>query len=83
MKAITEFDRQREKLHALGAGELNNTELLAILLGTGSSEFSVLDLCGKIMRSVQDEAAGLLKLSAEELCGFQSVGLAKAATILD
>ncbi len=55
MKAIAEHDRPREKLHALGAGSLSNAELLAILLCTGLSALSVLNLCKQIMKSVKDK----------------------------
>lgn len=82
MKALASEDRPREKLHALGAGALSNAELLAILFCTGSSELSVLDFCGKIMRSVNDDPARLLTRTTEDLCRFRGVGVAKAATLL-
>lgn len=82
MKAVAEYDRPREKLHALGAGKLSNAELLAILLGTGSPELSVLDLCGKIMKSVKDEPSRLLTRTAEDFCRFPGIGVAKAATLM-
>ena len=82
MKAIAEYDRPREKLHALGAESLSHAELLAILLCTGSSELSVLDLCGRIMKSVNNEPAGLLSRTAEGFCRFPGIGVAKAATLL-
>ena len=47
VKALAEYDRPREKLHALGARALKAEELLAILLCTGTSKISVLDLCKK------------------------------------
>jgi DNA repair protein RadC len=82
VKALAEYDRPREKLHALGAGKLNNAELLAILLCTGSSELSVLDLCGKIMKSVKDDPSRLLTRTAEDFCRFPGIGVAKAATLM-
>jgi len=82
MEAMAPEDRPREKLHAFGAGTLSNTELLAILFCTGSSELSVLDLCGQVMLSINDEAAGLRTMTTEQLCAFKGVGAAKAATLL-
>jgi len=82
MKAIAESDRPREKLHALGADALSNEELLAILLCTGTSELSVLDLCGKIMRSVDNEPSRLPLLAAKDYCRFPGVGVAKSATMM-
>jgi DNA repair protein RadC len=82
MKALADEDRPREKLHALGAVALSNAELLAILFCTGSSELSVLDLCGEIMRSVKDDPACLLTRTAEDFCRFRGVGEAKAAALM-
>ncbi|MFC0513525.1 UPF0758 domain-containing protein [Mucilaginibacter angelicae] len=82
MKAIAEYERPREKLHALGAGALSNAELLAILLCTGSSELSVLDLCEKIMRSVRNRPEQLLNRTAKDFCKFPGIGVAKAATLM-
>lgn len=82
MKAVAEYDRPREKLHAMGADKLSHAELLAILLCTGSSELSVLDLCKKIMRSVKNEPARLAAQKVEDFCKFPGVGVAKAATLL-
>jgi hypothetical protein len=82
MKAIAEYDRPREKLHALGAGSLSNAELLAILLRTGSSELSVLDLCKKVMKSVKNDPVSLLNRTAEDFCRFPGIGVAKAALLM-
>lgn len=82
VKAMVEYDRPREKLHALGARALNVEELLAILLCTGTSEVSVLDLCKKITRSLKGDLSALLKMTAEQLCSFPGIGVAKAATIM-
>lgn len=81
-KGMPEYDRPREKLHALGAAALADYELLAILLCTGTSELSVLDLCKKIMRSVKHDPKRLLTKSAAELCKFPGIGAAKAATLI-
>jgi DNA repair protein RadC len=82
VKALAEYDRPREKLHALGARALTAEELLAILLCTGTSELSVLDLCKKMMRSLKGDLAGMLEMTAEQLCSFPGIGVAKAATLM-
>jgi DNA repair protein RadC len=82
MKAIAEYDRPREKLHALGAASLSHAELMAILLCTGSSELSVLDLCKRIMKSIKNEPGRLLSRTVEDFCRFPGIGVAKAATLL-
>lgn len=80
--ALPEHDRPREKLHALGAGKLSNAELLAILLCTGAQELSVLDLCEEVMKSVKNDPARLLTMTAEDFCKFRGIGVPKAATLL-
>jgi hypothetical protein len=82
VKALAEYDRPREKLHALGARALKAEELLAILLCTGTSEVSVLDLCKKITRSLEGDLSALLEMTAEQLCSFPGIGVAKAATLM-
>ncbi|MEN0057153.1 MAG: UPF0758 domain-containing protein [Mucilaginibacter sp.] len=82
MKALAEYERPREKLHALGARALKAEELLAILLCTGTSEISVLDLCKKITRSLQGDLSALPEMTAEQLCSFPGIGVAKAATLM-
>jgi hypothetical protein len=82
VKALAGYDRPREKLHALGARALSGEELLAILLCTGTSEVSVLDLCKKIMRSLNGDLSGLPEMTAEQLCAFPGIGVAKAATLM-
>lgn len=82
VKAFAEYDGPREKLHALGARALKAEELLAILLCTGTSEVSVLDLCKKIVRSLKGDLAGMLEMTAEQLCAFPGIGVAKAATLM-
>jgi len=82
VKALAQYDRPREKLHDLGAGKLSAEELLAILLCTGTSEVPVLDLCKKIVRSLKGDLSGMLEMTAEQLCAFPGIGVAKAAILM-
>lgn len=50
IKNWPEGDRPREKLLKKGAKALSNSELLAILLRTGTNGFSALDLARKVMK---------------------------------
>ena len=68
-----EEDRPREKLIQQGALALSNAELLAILIGSGNTEESAVEL----MRKVLDGKANI-----EDLCRFKGIGPAKAVTIL-
>jgi len=50
IKTWPEDDRPREKLFKKGAGALSNSELLAILLRTGTNGTSAIDLVRKILK---------------------------------
>ena len=77
-----EEDRPREKLAALGAEALSSAELLAILIGSGNTEESAVDLMKKILNSCNNNLNTLGKMSIQELMQFKGIGEAKAITIL-
>lgn len=54
IKSWPENDRPREKLFKLGAHQLTDTELLAILLRTGSKGESAIDLAREILNKFGD-----------------------------
>lgn len=74
-------ERPRERLLEQGADALSNTELLAIILRTGTQEENVLQLSGRILAEY-DGLRGLARVSASELTRFKGLGKAKAAQIL-
>ncbi len=75
-------DRPREKLIALGATALSNAELLAILIGSGSSKESAVDLMKRILNDCGNNLNTLGKMSLDELEQYHGMGPAKAVTIL-
>ncbi len=72
--------RPRERMERLGAAQLTDQELLAILLATGSKTRSALDLAGEMFRRFGG-LAGFRQLTLTELTEQKGVGLAKAATV--
>lgn len=71
----------REKLTRQGARRLSDTELLAILLRTGTTERDVLALA----QAVLDDAgglAGLLGQDMDTLCAVKGIGQTKACTLM-
>ena len=76
---IPEADRPREKLLRKGAPALSDQELLAILLGKGTTAIDVMTLAGKLAKVVDEKG---LNLRAEDLKQFGAVGDAKATLIL-
>ena len=76
---MSEGDRPREKLLRMGAKALADHELLAILLGSGSTAIDVMTLARKLAKVVDEKG---LEVSAEDLKQFWAVGNAKATLIL-
>ncbi|RKQ17944.1 DNA repair protein RadC [Oceanobacillus bengalensis] len=81
IKDVPKEDRPRERLLQLGANHLSNQELLAILLGSGTKEESVMDLSNRLLMHFE----GLKLLSdatIEELVSIKGIGIAKGVSIL-
>ena len=77
-----EEDRPREKLMRLGADALSNAELLAILIGSGSTKESAVSLMQRVLNDCDNNLNTLGKRSIHELMTYNGVGEAKAITIL-
>ena len=55
--------------------------MVAILIGSGSKNESAVDLCKRILSSVDNNLNALGKLSIKQLMEFKGIGEAKAITI--
>ena len=77
-----EEDRPREKLMRLGASALSDAELLAILVGSGSTKEDALTLMKRILADCNNNLNTLGKMTLRQLCEYNGVGEAKAITIL-
>lgn len=78
LKDIPKFDRPREKFLEKGPDALTNSELLAILLGSGIKGTNVKVLSQKILRKFGDN---LLNVSVDDLMQVSGIGQAKALQI--
>ena len=81
IKNWSQDDQPREKLRDKGKIVLSDAELVAILIGSGSREESAVDLCKRILASVDHNLNALGKLSLTQLMEFKGIGEAKAITI--
>ncbi|QYA25372.1 JAB domain-containing protein [Gramella sp. MT6] len=81
IKKWAEDDRPREKLLQKGKLSLSDSELIAILIGSGSKNESAVELSKKILSSTQNNLSALGKLSIAQLCKFKGIGPAKAVSI--
>lgn len=77
-----EADRPREKLLAHGAEALSDAELLAILIGSGTTKETAVDLMKRILAACNNNLNSLGKLSFHELTAYKGIGEAKAITIM-
>ena len=77
-----EEDRPREKMANSGADALSNAELLAILIGSGSTKESAVELMKRILVDCNNNLNTLGKMSVRELCQYNGIGEAKAISIL-
>ena len=75
-------DQPREKLRDQGAETLSDAELLAILIGSGSTRESAVELMKRVLADCQNNLNTLGKKSISELCTYNGIGEAKAITIL-
>lgn len=81
VKEMPLADRPRERLLKYGAKSLANYELLAIILGTGSKNQSVLDLAKNILIHFE-ELNRLNEITVNELMKIKGIGEAKAISII-
>ena len=77
-----EEDRPREKLERLGPQALSDSELLAILVGSGSTKEDAVTLMKRILSDCNNNLNTLGKKTINDLCQYNGVGPAKAITIL-
>jgi len=81
MRELAHDDRPREKLLRHGPGVLSDTELIAIVLGSGMPGENVLELSRRLL----DESiglGGLVRADAKSLQRTKGLGPAKAAQIV-
>lgn len=81
IKDLPENMRPREKLMTSGEGSLNDAELLAIVLGSGSPELNALDLAEYLLSKHNGNLRYLREASLEELMAERGIGPAKAVAI--
>jgi DNA repair protein RadC len=80
IKNWPEDDRPREKLLKKGAGALSNSELLAILLRTGTHGISAIDLARKVLKRF-GTFRNMVHTDSRDWKGFKGLGGAKIAHI--
>ena len=78
----SEDDRPRERLERLGPQSLSDAELLAILVGSGSTKEDAVTLMKRVLNDCNNNLNTLGKKSIHDLCQYNGIGPAKAITIM-
>jgi DNA repair protein RadC len=81
IKAWAEEDRPREKLVLKGTQALSDAELIAILVGSGTSEDSAVEVCKKLLHKVEFDLGRLGRMSVEEIIQLNVKGIGKARAV--
>ena len=80
IKELPICERPRERLRESGPAALSNSELLAIILRTGTASENVLGLAARVLVRFGG-LVGLARASFGELCAERGIGEAKAAQL--
>jgi DNA repair protein RadC len=82
IKSLSEEDRPREKLLEKGASVLSNSELLAILLGSGNRKQTAVELAQDMLFAYENSIDKISRQDINSLTKFKGVGQAKAISIV-
>lgn len=75
-------DRPREKMMLKGKAALSDAELIAILLGSGTTALSAVDLAKNVLLQAEHSLHALGQLTIRDLVKIKGIGTAKAMTIV-
>lgn len=78
IKELMESERPYEKCERLGAGNLSDAELLAVLLRTGTRGENVLELCRRILEAGDGSLESLHSFTREAFQKIRGVGRVKS-----
>ena len=83
IKELPIDERPRERLMEQGAAALSPAELLAILIGSGNTEETAVQLCQRLLADCDGSLKTLSRLSLNDLTKrYKGLGPAKAVSIL-
>lgn len=82
LKDLPLEERPREKLYKYGVEKLSNSELLAIIIRTGSKEKTALEVSQNLLALDKMGLAFISQCTIDELSKVEGIGKCKAAQIL-
>ncbi len=81
IKMWAEDDRPREKMLLKGHKALSDSELIAILIGSGTRQKSAVELAQELLEKANNNLSDFARKSIKELQQIKGIGVAKAITI--
>lgn len=81
IKNIPEFERPRERFLKFGVENLSNSELISIILNSGTKSISVKELSDSIINNISD-ISELKNMTLNKLKEIKGIGNVKAITLL-
>ena len=78
LKNLPESERPYEKMISQGAEVLSDSELLAIILRSGTKKYTSIELARNLLEKGQKNLLNLYDFSLEELINFDGIGKVKA-----
>ena len=86
MKELPISERPYEKLKTYGAENLTNSELLAIIIKSGTKDYTAIDLANNVLKlndnKEKEDLSFLQDVSISELMNIKGIGEVKAIQIL-
>ncbi len=82
IKDWSDDEKPREKLAKWGPETLSNSELLAILISTGSRGKTAIELAKELLQSADDDVNNLARFEIPDIKKIKGLGDAKAITII-
>lgn len=82
IKSWAPDERPREKMQHLGASNLSDSELIAILIRNGTSGLSAIDVARTLLGTFNNDLYEMARSGWHQLSGLKGVGPAKAVTVI-
>lgn len=83
VKCLPDSDRPYEKIERNGAYSLTDSELLAVIIKTGTKKSNVIDVARKLIAICGDKGiSGISDMSLSDLTGIEGIGRVKALQLM-
>ena len=78
---LPQADRPRERMMAQGEDQLSESELLALIVGSGAQGISAIELARQVLDYFDGSLFRLSRASLDDLCEIHGIGPAKATSL--